>query len=429
MEAIYAHIVGWGMYVPDTPVSNDDLIKSKNLDTTDEWIRTRTGIESRRLASDKETTAGMAIAAAKDALDRGGIKPSTIDLVIVASLSPEYVLPATASLVQDALGAVHAGAFDLNAGCTGFVYALSLGAGMIRSGQAKTVLVIGAETMSRLVDWEDRATCVLFGDGAGAVVLQASPEPGGVLSTVLGSDGGGSKNLIIPAGGSHKPTSIKTVADREHFIQMKGPEVFKFATRVMGKAAQEACERGGVDLNTVDLLIPHQANARIIQSAAKTLHLPAEKVYQNLQKYGNTSGASIPIALCEAIAEGKVKNNDTLVFVGFGSGLTWGATVVKWGAPVPVQQRQWWYRTLRQFYYRWAGLRSRVGWFLRRLEDMLAQRTVPLLVDDKKETPPEVVPIEPDRPHYKNGVNGKVKPAGLPEEEIASPEAVKEEIN
>lgn len=385
MEAIYAHIVGWGMCVPEQVMTNEDLIKKKKVDTSDEWIRTRTGIHERRMASEKESTATLAINAAREALDRARIHPSDVDLVIVASVSPEYILPATASLVQDALGAKNAGAFDLNAGCTGFVYGISLASGMIRSDQAKIAVVIGAETMTRLVDWEDRSTCVLFGDGAGAVVLQASEDPGGVLATVLGSDGGGGKNLIIPAGGSHMPTTVKTVADRQHAIKMKGPEVFKFATRVMGKAAKEACARGGVDLDDVDLLIPHQANARIIELAAKSLKLPPEKVYKNLHKYGNTSGASIPIALCEAIAEGRVKNNDTLVFVGFGSGLTWGATVIKWGLPVPYQQRQKWYRALRWGYYRWAGLRSRIGWVARTLEGWLAHRQ-PLLVVDSEPT-------------------------------------------
>ncbi|MFQ5578455.1 MAG: beta-ketoacyl-ACP synthase III [Anaerolineae bacterium] len=410
----FAHIVGWGMYLPPQVVTNQDL--ANRVDTSDQWIRSRTGIRERRIASDKETTASMAIHAAREALDRARIRPSAVDLVVVATLTPEHIMPATACLVQDALGAKRAGAFDLSAGCTGFVYALSVASAMIQAGQAEVAVVIGAETMSRLVDWEDRSTCVLFGDGAGAVVLQAGEEAGGVLATVLGSDGAGGNYLIVPAGGSRLPASIQTVAERQHFMKMNGSEVFRFATRVMGRAAKEAAKQAGVSLNDIDLFIPHQANARIIKSAAKYLKLDPDKVYQNLHKYGNTSSASIPIAMCEAIAEGRVKDNDNLVFVGFGGGLTWGATVIKWGLPVPYQQRQKWYRTLRWMYYRWARLVSRIGWALRLLEGRLAKRTILSGEDETTPTRPEEdpSPAAPAPPLERDGGRNGRGPTGDP---------------
>jgi len=381
MPTYYAHIVGWGMYVPPKVVSNDDL--AKIVDTSDEWIRSRTGIQERCIATEKDSTASMAVFAAKEALDRARILPSSVDLVIVATLTPEQPMPATANVVQDAIGAKGAGAFDLNAGCTGFIYALSIASGMIESGRAKVAVVIGAETLSRVVDWGDRNTCVLFGDGAGAVILQSSEDPGGVMTTILGSDGAGADHLIIPAGGSKMPASIQTIAEGQHYVKMSGSEVFRFATRIMGRAAKEACDQAGVPLIDINLFIPHQANARIIKSAAKYLKLDSDKVYENLQRYGNTSAASIPLALCEAIAEGRVKNNDHLILVGFGAGLTWGASVVRWGLPVPYQKRQKWYRGLGQAYYRWANFISKIGWLLRVFEDRLAKRTLPPLEEEK----------------------------------------------
>ena len=381
MPTQHAHITGWGMYVPQKIVTNDDL--TKIVDTSDEWIRSRTGIEARRIASEKDSTASMSTIAAKEALDRARILPSLVDLVIVATLTPEQPMPATANIVQDAIGAKGAAAFDLNAGCTGFIYALSIAAGMLESGRAKTAVVIGAETLSRVVDWQDRSTCVLFGDGAGAVVLQANEDPGGVLSTVLGSDGAGANHLIIPAGGSKMPASAQTIAERQHYIKMNGREVFRFATRIMGRATKEACEQADVPLSDINLFIPHQANARIIKSAVKYLKLEPYKVYENLQRYGNTSAASIPIALCEAVNENRVKNGDNLVLVAFGAGLTWGATVVRWGLPVPYQKRQKWYQGLRWGYYRWANFVSKLAWMLRVLEDHLPRRSA-FLPKDKK---------------------------------------------
>ncbi len=369
---VYAHIVGWGKYVPEKVVTNDDIAKS--MDTSDGWIKARTGISERRFANEYESTATMAVAAARVALDRARIVPSAVDLVIVATLSPEQPFPSTASIVQDAIGAKRAGAFDLSAACSGFVYALSMGSAMVRSGTAKVVLVIGSETVSRFLDDQDRGTYPLFGDGAGAIVLRADETPGGVMSTVLGSDGSGAEHLSIPAGGSKMPATQETLDKRLHYMQMNGREVYRFATRVMGRAAKEACDKAGVNLDEIDLFIPHQANIRIIRSASKFLDISDDKVFTNLHKYGNTSTASIPIALCEAIEQDRIQTNDKIVMVGFGGGLSWGASVIEWGVPMPYQHRQWWYRGMRWFVYRWAKVRSSYLRLKRRIEDVVATR-------------------------------------------------------
>jgi len=361
--ARYAQIVGWGMYVPSEILTNDDL--ANMVDTSDDWIQARTGIVERRIAPPKETTATMAIRAARDALRVAKANPARLDLIIVATATPDYPFPATACLVQDALGATRAGAFDLSAGCTGFVYALAVGSQMIISGAYDQVLVIGAETLSRIVNWTDRNTCVLFGDGAGAVLLQASDVPGGFLSAVLGADGSGGDLLMLPAGGSRHPASAETVAQGLHYVQMNGPEVFRFATRVTARAARQALAEADVNLEDISLFISHQANGRIIQSAAKSLKLPSEKVFVNLDRYGNTSAASVPIALCEAIGQDRVKRDDHLVMVSFGAGLTWAAVVVRWGVPLPVPRPSRWRVAGRLARYRWAAVRSylrRLGW-------------------------------------------------------------------
>ncbi|MBN1218497.1 MAG: beta-ketoacyl-ACP synthase 3 [Anaerolineae bacterium] len=364
----YAHIVGWGKYVPQKIVTNDDI--AQFMDTSDGWIKSRTGILERRFAAAHETTATMAIAAAKEALDRARIAPAAIDLIVVATLSPEYICPSTACIVQDALGATHAGAYDLSAACSGFIYALSTTAAMIQSNAIQAALVIGSETLSRILNDQDRTTYPLFGDGAGAVVLQASEMPGGVLATVLGSDGSGAEYLSIPAGGSKLPASQETINQRLHYLQMNGREVYRFATKVMSRVAKQACIKAGVGLNEIDLFIPHQANIRIIESARKDLNIGPEKVFTNLEKYGNTSTASIPIALCEAIEQGRVQATDKLVMVGFGGGLTWGASVVQWGVPMPYRRQQWWYRGLRWTVYLWARIRSAVVRTWRRIENL-----------------------------------------------------------
>jgi 3-oxoacyl-[acyl-carrier-protein] synthase-3 len=351
------------MYVPSEVLTNDDL--ASMVDTSNDWIRTRTGILERRIATPEDTTATMAIRAAWDALRVANANPAKLDLIIVATATPDYPFPATACLVQDALGAARAGAFDLSAGCTGFVYALAIGSQVIISGAYDQVLIIGAETLSRIVNWTDRNTCVLFGDGAGAVLLQASDVPGGVLSAVLGADGSGGDLLMLPAGGSRHPASAETVAQDMHYIQMNGREIFRFATRVTAKAAKQALAEANVHLEDISLFISHQANGRIIQSASKSLKLPPEKVFVNLDRYGNTSAASVPIALCEAIEQGRLKRGDYLVTVSFGAGLTWAAAVVKWGVPLPVPHPPRWRVAWRWVRYRWAGLRSylrRLGW-------------------------------------------------------------------
>jgi 3-oxoacyl-[acyl-carrier-protein] synthase-3 len=355
----FAHIVGWGYHVPAKVITNKDL--EQIVDTNDEWIRTRTGIQERHVAADpKETTATLAIAAARKALLLADLDPAKIDLVICATTSPEYQFPATACLVQDAIGATNAGAFDLSAACSGFVYGLAMARGHILAGDAEYVLVIGAETLSRLVDWTDRETCILFGDGAGAVLVAASEMPGGLLNSVLGSDGSGRDALILPGGGSAAPTSLETVSSGQHYIKMDGKAVFRFATRVMASATRKVLERAGYTTADVELIIPHQANVRIIQnSVLNQLKIPEEKVFVNLQRYGNTSTASIPIALCEAIEAGRLKQGDKLVFVGFGAGLTWAACAIDWQTPTEKQATGgWWKNTRRQATYQAAAARS-----------------------------------------------------------------------
>ena len=365
MTTRHAHIVGWGKAVPERVLTNDDL--SQMVDTSDEWIRTRTGIGERRIAGDDETTLTLSLRAARQALERAGLNPAHLDLIIVATVTPEHTFPATACLVQDGLGATNAAAFDLSAGCTGFVYGLSVAADLIAGGNYDTALVIGAETLSRITDWNDRATCVLFGDGAGAVVLQGSEAKGGVLATILGADGSGGDLLKLPAGGSREPASHRTVAEGRHYLQMRGREVFRFAVRKMPAATRQVLERAGEDLESLDLLIPHQANQRIIQSATRGLKIPPEKVFSNLERYGNTSSASIPIALCEAVEQGRVQRDDLVVCVGFGAGLTWGAAAIRWSVPLPPERPPRRVQFWQEMRYRYAALRSLVRRLLRRL--------------------------------------------------------------
>ena len=345
MSKTHAQIVGWGRYLPARVLTNQDL--ARMVDTSDEWIRTRTGISERRIAGPREFTSTMGIRAAMSALEVADLNPGRLDLVIAATITPDYYgLPATASLIQDGIGATRAGAFDVNAGCSGFVYALAVASQLIESGAHRNVLVVGAETVSRIVDWTDRSTCVLFGDGAGAVVLQASENTTGLLSCVLGSDGSGAEALYIPAGGTRLPTSAETVQDRLHFVKMNGNEVFRFAVNAITRATMQALAEAKLRPDDIDLFIPHQANTRIIQAAGKALGLPAAKVFVNVERYGNTSSASIPIALCEAVEQGRVAPGDRLVLVGFGAGLAWAAAVVQWGVPTTGVERPWWRRAL-----------------------------------------------------------------------------------
>jgi 3-oxoacyl-[acyl-carrier-protein] synthase-3 len=347
--------VGWGKYIPQRVMTNDEL--ATMVDTSDEWIRQRTGILERRIADPKEFTSTMAIRAARAALRVAALDPDRLDLIIVCTVTGDYPFPATASLVQDALGASHAGAFDLSAGCAGFIYGLSLASQMIVSGACENILIIGAETLSRIIDWTDRQTCVLFGDGAGAFVLQASDQPEGVLSFTLGSDGSGADLLILPGGGSRHPFNETTLSNGLTKVRMNGREVFRFATRIMGKAAKEVIDQAGLDIDDIELFVPHQANLRIIRTAAKFLGLPMDRVYVNVDRYGNTSAASVPIAVCEAVEEGRIQPGDHVVLVAFGAGLSWAAALIQWAVP-PERRWPWWQRLLQWLRYRYARVKS-----------------------------------------------------------------------
>lgn len=323
-----AGIVGLGTYLPAERITNADL--EKIIDTSDEWIRTRTGITERRRAALDEASSDMGAQAALQALKQAAIKPEEVELIIVPTVTPDMQFPATASIIQHKIGAVKAAAFDISAGCTGFIYGLAVANQFITSGMYNTVLVVATETLTRIVNWEDRNTCVLFGDGAGAAVVRPVQPGEGFLSFVLGSDGSGADLLKVPGGGSRKPATLETVNNKEHSIVMAGNEVFKFAVKIMGEAAIEALEKAGLSREDVDFLVPHQANTRIIEAAARRLKLPLEKVCINLDKYGNMSSPSIPVAMEEAVNKGLIKTGDTIVLVGFGAGLTWGACVLRW---------------------------------------------------------------------------------------------------
>lgn len=320
--ARYAQITGWGKYLPQKVLTNQDLERLVN--TSDAWIVSRTGIRERRIAAADETASSMAVRAAGDALKVAGLEPRSLDLVVAATCTPEYIFPACASLVQSSLGAKNAAAFDVNAACSGFIYALATACQFISSGAYNNILVAGSEVYSRILDWKDRSTCVLFGDGAGAVVVQASDAPGGLLSFVLGNDGSRANSIYTPG-----PCGLTR---GPYYITMNGPEVFKFAVNVICLATRQAVKAAGLELSDIDLVVPHQANMRILKSAAKALDLPLEKVFLNIDRYGNTSAASVPIALCEAVEEGRLKDGDHLVLVGFGGGLSWAAMVLDWDA-------------------------------------------------------------------------------------------------
>jgi 3-oxoacyl-[acyl-carrier-protein] synthase-3 len=354
------------MAVPEPVLTNNDL--SKMVDTNDKWIRERTGIAERRIARDNEFPSTLGVQASMRALTVANLRPTDLDLIICSSSSPEYIFPATACLIQDRLGATRAGAFDLLAACSGFIYALNMAAQAIRSGSIKSALVIGSETLSRFINWKDRNTCILFGDGAGAFVLQASDQPGGVLSAVMHSDGSGDL-LTLAGGGSRYPATEHTVHNGQHYIQMDGKEVFRFATRVMASATQEALDAAGLTINQVQWIIPHQANIRIIEAAARGLKLPMDRFIVNLERYGNTSTASIPIAMVEAIECGKIKPGEKVVMVGFGAGLTWGALAAEWTGPLPSKGQ-----VRPEQYRQMAKLRSVVRRGLRFIEGLLYRR-------------------------------------------------------
>ena len=324
-----AAIAGWGTALPDQRLTNADL--ERRVDTTDQWIVERTGIRERRIARPGETTASLAIEAGAAAIKHAGLTPDAIDLLIVATATTEQLIPHTGAFVSDGLG-IRCGSFDLNAGCAGFVYELVVGASLLTAGNLDHVLVIGAETLSRVTDPTDRGTCILFGDGAAAMVLSAAPEDGpGLLAWDLGCDGSAAGLLEIPAGGSRRPTTAETVANGEHYLKMAGPEVFRRAVRIVVESATAALDRGGVTVDEVQWFAPHQANVRIIEAAGTRLGIPAERTLVNIDHYGNTSAASIPLVLAEAADDGRLRDGDLVLLSGFGAGLTWGSALLRWG--------------------------------------------------------------------------------------------------
>jgi 3-oxoacyl-[acyl-carrier-protein] synthase-3 len=322
-------ITGIGSKAPERVITNDDI--AEMVDTSDEWIMERTGIRERRVAAPDEALSDLALPASLDALEQAGIQPSAVDLIVVATVTPDMMFPSTGAILADRLGAKDAAAYDLSAGCTGFVYAIAQAHGMVASGLAEHALVVGGDVLSRIVDWTDRSTCVLFGDGAGAVVLEKVSE-GGFLGFELGADGSGGPQLYMPAGGSRTPASAESVAGRQHFAKMNGREVFKFATRVLVDSAEKVLHEFDVQVDEVDVYVPHQANVRIIEHARKKLGIPEEKTVLNVDRYGNTSSGSIPLALGDAEADGRLVPGEMVLMTGMGAGLTWGSTLIEWTA-------------------------------------------------------------------------------------------------
>lgn len=328
MNLIPVGVLGTGKYVPDRILTNQEL--ETMVETNDEWIVTRTGIRERRIAAEGQATSDLCYEASLIALANAGITADQLDLIVVSTITPDMAFPSTACILQEKLGAKKAAAFDLSAACSGFVYGLANASNFIATGTYKYALVIGADTLSKITDYTDRNTCILFGDGAGAVVIGEVPEGRGFKSFELGADGSGGPLLKIEGGGSRNPVSQASIDQRLHYIYMAGAEVFKFAVRIMGNAADEALRKAGWDKSDIDLLVPHQANMRIIQSSLNRLELTEDKCVVNIDRYGNMSAASIPVALAEAWEEGRVTEGDRLVLVGFGGGLTWGATAMVW---------------------------------------------------------------------------------------------------
>ncbi|MGO9953136.1 MAG: beta-ketoacyl-ACP synthase III [Dissulfurispiraceae bacterium] len=325
---VKAKIVSTGSYVPETIVTNSDL--EKKVDTSDEWIFERTGIRERRIALKSQAASDLAYEASRTALKKASLKAKALDMIIVATVSGDMPFPSTACILQDRLGASNAAAFDIGAACSGFIYGLSISESFIKSGARKRILLVGVETLSRYIDWEDRTTCVLFGDGAGAAIIEPSTDDSGIMSVNIQSDGSLWDYIKVPAGGSRKPCSKETIDKHLHYINMKGNETFKVAVKTLESIAMEALGKNKMKPSQLSLLIPHQANLRIIQATAKRLGIPMEKVMLNIEKYGNTSAASIPIALDEAVNSGKVVSGDYILLEAFGAGLTWGSALIKW---------------------------------------------------------------------------------------------------
>ncbi len=328
-----AAVTGWGWYSPAQVLSNSDL--EKLVDTNDEWIHSRTGIRERRIAGPEETTSSMATIAAKQALEEAELSARDLDLIICATTTPDHLVPATACLIQSKLGADRAGAFDLNTACSGFIYALATASQFIQAGGAKRVLVVAGETLSRFMNWEDRSTCILFGDGAAAVVLEPTTQNAGVLTTVLGSRGDVEQALSIEAGGSARPATTETIAEKAHCLRMRGNEVFKMAVRSMAQSAQEALARAGLSIRDIRAVIPHQANHRILTATQEAIGVSDQQMFINIDRYGNTGASSIPIALGEYLQANAIDVGDHLLFIAFGGGLTWGASVLRW-ADIPA---------------------------------------------------------------------------------------------
>lgn len=328
MEEIKSRIIGTGSFLPEKVLTNTDL--EKMVDTSDEWITTRTGIKERRIAREDEALSDLAVEASKNAIQMAQIKPEEIDLILVATVTMDQPIPATACFVQDRIGAKNAAAFDFQAGCTGFVYGLSIADQYIKNRTFKTILLIGGEVLSKILDWKDRSTCVLFGDGCGAVILRGEKGNKGILSTAIHADGSMADFITMPGGGSRIPASHKSIDDNLHVVKMKGNETFKVAVKRIEGACREALEMANLKPEEVRWFIPHQANTRIINAVAERLGWPPEKLYINIERVGNTSAASIPIALDEVVRDNLVKENDILLFSAFGAGLTWGSSVVRW---------------------------------------------------------------------------------------------------
>jgi 3-oxoacyl-[acyl-carrier-protein] synthase-3 len=326
----YAAIAGWGMAVPRRVVTNDEL--AQRIDTSDEWIRSRTGITERRVAAPDEFTSVLATRAGREALERAGVAPEGVDTVIVATCTPDRTFPATACTVQANLAIPRAAAFDLVAACSGFLYGIGVGSSLIRSGMSRTTLLIAADIFTHFIDWDDRNTCVLFGDGAGAVLLRASDQPRGLLASNLGAWGEGEPLMAVDAGGTRLPATPELLAEGKQYVYMNGREIFKHAVRGMAESSEQAVADAGVSLDDVALVVPHQANVRIIEAVAKRLELPIERFFVNLDRYGNTSAASVPIALYEAVQQNRIQDGDLVLLTAFGGGLTWGSAVVRWGA-------------------------------------------------------------------------------------------------
>lgn len=324
----FARITGTGSAAPDNILTNRDL--EKMVDTSDEWIIARTGIKERRIAPPGAASSDYALAASQKALEMAGITAKDVDLILLGTVTPDSPLPSTACILQHKLGATNAGVVDLVAACSGFIYGIAFARSMIITGQMDNILVIGVETLSRIVNWQDRNTCVLFGDGAGAAIVSASDKPGGIIDTFLKADGSLSHLLEVPAGGGRKPLGPDNINNGDRYIRMEGQGVFKAAVKAMGDAATKIIARTGITSDDIDLMIPHQANIRIIEATARRIKLPMDRVFVNIQKYGNTSAASVPLALDEAVRERRIKKGDTIVLVAFGAGFTWGSALIEW---------------------------------------------------------------------------------------------------